>query len=105
MKFSTNSPQVDIEVSIIWNDITWKFPVEAFMSTPASEVINTIEQGFTKMQSKAAATTGHGKIRFTCNKWGLEMAPIWERKYAEHVTIGMLAEIANFPKKLNILLI
>jgi len=32
------------------------------------------------------------QVKITAKKWGLELAPVWDRKMAEYVTVGELCE-------------
>lgn len=89
----------EIEVSILSEGITFKFPVEAFPSTPVINIINTVCDGFVSMMSKKRKG-----FKFNVAKWGLEMAPIWPKQYAEHTTVEMLMETAHYPTQLRLIM-
>lgn len=87
--------KVKIGVNVKYGGKSYNLVLEAYKNSVVSAVIDTVEQGLKK-------TTG---INFSTTKWGLELAPIWERKYAEYVDVEHLLELSKYPIQLNLILI
>lgn len=84
-----------IGVSVKYGGKSYSLSIEAYQSSVVSAVIDTVEKGLN-------TSTG---ISFTTTKWGLELAPIWNRNYADHVDIAHLLELSKYPLQLNLILI
>jgi len=89
-----DSPQ-KLEINTIINGKKYILNIDAYKSSIIRDIINTVEHGLAQTQ----------QIKFITQKWGLEQAAIWERKYADYVCVQDLLELSKSPTILRVTLV